>query len=90
MEWWLEGAIGQLLTYAGLPAAFLLFYLLWKFGDWDFKKSELALVECDEGDVDFTEAPERQLLMNSLFATGILFVVILFAMELQAFLGGGP
>lgn len=46
-------------VYLGIPAAAGFWYYVWAKGDWSFASSELALVECEEEGIDYSQAPER-------------------------------
>lgn len=46
-------------VYLGLGAGLAFWLYVWRYGDWSFASSDLALVECEEEDVDYSQAPER-------------------------------
>lgn len=71
-----------LLVGTGLLGSFLFMWYVWRSGDWSFASSDLALVECDEDDWDFTEAPEREGWARALLALGLLGCLMLVAVML--------
>ncbi len=61
-----------LFLFLSVFVPFLFMAYVWKSGDWRFCTSDLALVECEEHEIDYSEAPER-----NLFIFGALIAAVL-------------
>ncbi len=69
---------GSPLVYIGLVGGPLFLLYVWWAGDWSFASSDIALVECEEEGIDYSQAPEHVAFLHAIQNGLILILAMAF------------